>query len=1123
MAETEQLPVPWELERDLKNVSNPADRIKKTFDVIKIFLKATDHQQNIRKISRIIENPFDGELVYRSLLELYGSIYSLYKKIKEKAGIKVQFNDAKIGDRMAKNVLDEAIDRIVFFYERDVLLAPIRTDLSDKKGESGPAMYSEQVKRSARNLLTSIENQTRELLPTVYHICQHFTGITPSIIGKEERKRGERDRYEEVWLIYQSEQIVIDRIKQIGTFKAEKQSALAKLIDDFIGLRIACQEKIESLGFVKTKSQKQLEKITGEEKTTQHLELADQIKSAAERISKITSGITKLKDTEKMLITLHNLITKFPGIADNIEFYMESGYQAKSVQHFLDEIAEEMKAVFGQRNIEAFEIIATLEYKLRANSLMYDGAEYYQAASYMEKDMTDQLIRWFQEKQEKDIGAKVSEALDKYGMTAMIQQLHACLNRIKKKNNRMHKAMQRFGKKLGEYNEKTSPHVREQSKNELIKNLQYLLQRIDSEISQSVVPNYQHCQEIYQAFSEENIEDKHIGEQVIRCFFELARLGKPIGMKKEELQNFQKFKLYQKMKPNPGMQAYFVKALKKFVKGEDCIEIFPDQIAENFDYEVENITRKLATKHKENLSIPKAELAIKLLSESITPREVESFARVVPSIPRNELRLAYAPGRGFVEIAQKYQEFLRTQSQRQFVLLNPGEEPQSENEIMFKELSAMELVKKAYGILYNYMEPLFKTIHEENQKELDFVSRERSKWQKELDQIIVELQEQVNFAKEKSEPEESNFRILSEDEIDLMKKYIHSDQMDKLEDIFGRTYDVDTDSQLFELEDLVVEIIQGFFKQLEADDLLRSEFEEIQEEKRKLHLGGKTENVEKKIKQIISLRWQKRIEDILKYWEFGIKKVMPKSDVKPQREIKLRNHSNEDLQSMVASINPEQLLRIRQNIAAVRKFAEGRQQQILFNRGVASLTLAQSCFDLLAKDEALMVAAEKESREKLKEFERDDTFRSDVDDILSKSDKGAGHGAFGMSGGDQTKSKKTKTSPSDQLNNLITAFRSRLSGKDYSGGLPKITVKNLKTYALAMTAGQFQNVAWLVKDRIHATKILSEERVLVIVARNCLKLAKGDKIPHADDILEMLPELRLIQKRHQAISTMQKQ
>ena len=1122
MAETEQLPTPLELERDLKNVTKAADRIQKTFDIIKIFLKAVQHQQNIRKISRIIENPFDDELVYRSLIELYGSIYALYQKIKEKTGSKVQFAEAKIGDRMAKEIMDEAIDRIVFLYERDVLLAPIRTDLSSKKGELGPAMYSEKVKRSGRNLISSIESQTNELLPTASQICQNFKGVAGTVVGKDDRKKHEREKYEDVWLIYQAEEIVKDRIKEIGAFQKEKQTLLGKLIDDFVALAVACQEKIDSLKFLQEKSQETLQKSFGEEQTTEHLDLQAEIKGAKEKAAKIGVAYVKLREIQKMLITLKNLIEKFPGIADNIEFYIESNYQAKSVQHFLDEITDEMKSVFGKRNIEAFEIISTLEYKLKANSLLYDAAGYYQAASYMEKDMTDHMTRFFQEKQQKEIAQKVTDALDKYGMTAMIKQLHSCVNRIKKKNNRMHMTLLRYGKKLAAYNEKTSPQNREQNKAELINNLKSLLHSIDSEVQQSVVPNYQHCQEIYQGFSEETIEDKHVGEQVIRCFFELTRQQKPIGMKKEELQNFQKFKLYSKMKPHSGMQSYFVKALKEFVKGEDSSDILPDNIAKRFDFEMEGLNRKLSEKYKDNIPLSTGEIAVKLIAESITAKEIESFARVVPSVPRNELRLVNLPGKAFVDIAARHSDFIRAQAQRQFVLLNAGEEPQSENEIMFKDLSAMELIKKAYGVLNNYMEPLFKQIDEEATKERDFVGREGSKWQKELEQVIFELQEQIGFAVEKSQPAGTDIRAYTAEEVKFMKRHIHPDQIDKLDELFSNEYEVDITSQLFELEDLVVDVVQGFYKLMEADEILRKEFEEIQSEKKKLHLGGNTEHLEEKIKRVESLRWQKRIEDLLKHWEFGINKALPTSDKKPKKEVKLRSFDQADLQTMAVNIDPGQLNRIKQNISIIRHHAQGKQEQILFNRGAAPLTVAQCSFDLLSKDEGLLIPAEKEGRQRIEMFERDDSFRDDVDEILAKSAPGGAAAAPR-----RPTSKKSPDKPSSdmapmQLNKLISALRSRLTGKALSEALPKVTVKNLQTYALALTAGQFQNVAWLVKDRIKLPDIYPEERVLVIVSRNCLQLAKQNKTPHADDIMEMEVEIRLVQQRYQTIVAQKK-
>ncbi|NQU63462.1 MAG: hypothetical protein HQ517_04140, partial [SAR324 cluster bacterium] len=870
----------------------------------------------------------------------------------------VSLEKFQLGNRSAVEVLEEAVNKMIFSHERDELLAPVSADLGTKKGDYGPAMYSEQVKRIGRNLIASINSQINELLPTVTKICQGFGGVSNKFVSKQARSKSEREKYEEVWLIYQAEKAVMERISEIATISKDKVKFFQDLLDDFSKIKTAYQEKIDSLAYLREKSQNALDELLSQgEETTDKLDLEKQLVSLGEKTDKLNKGTQKLHEMERLLLTLKNLIEKFPGIENQIEFFIESDLQAKSVYKFLEEINQEMKGIFGQQNIQAFEVIGALVYKLRSTSLMYENANYYKAVTRMGADVEKFLQRTLSEKREKNINQKVAAELKRCGLENGVQIIHQSMNTIKELNNNIHQVLVELGDQFTDRNGDgkvlESP---ENARHDLKIKLEKYLTAVKKLSDEEIYRQYQKCQKQFQDFIEQNLEEKHIGEQVLRAFLELSKQGETLPMKKEELLNFQKFKLYTKMLPDSRVQLFYAETLKKFMRGEPCVEIFPTNIRLRFVSQITEI-EKLEHNYPENPfseTKSKHETAIRFIAENVTPKEIESLARFVPCMPRNELRLTYPPGKLFIEIAEKHMAFIRKQSLRQFVLINPGDQKKNENEIVFKELAGKELIKKSYNILYRYLEPIFARISEEKGREDDFINRERRKWQKELDQIILYLQYQIDALSNENLQEEGKFRVFTYEESALMAKYINTDQFDKLESLFRRKYVVDKDSVLTDVEVFIVQLIQNFYQLMEKDELIKTVFEETQEEKRKMHLGGKTENIGRKIEEMETIIQQKNIDRLLNFWEYGINKVLPQSEQTLLGEVEQIRCSEKELTLMGNSILPDQLHRIKENLGLIRKNANEKELPILKGQGDALLKIARACYNILEKDEVMV-------------------------------------------------------------------------------------------------------------------------------------------------------------------------
>jgi len=1088
MSLLENLAEPWELERDLKNESDIDRKTAHVAETAGKLLTVMNSGGIQQKIVRLVENPFDKDLAYHSLFSLYENMYSVAKRVVEKIGEGGSTDQVVLGGKTATQVLEEAVNRMIFQHERDELLAPVSAKLGKKKGDYGPAMYSEVVKRAGRNLISGINSQINELLPTVTKVCQNFSGVSNKFATVESRSGNERQKYEEVWLIYQAEKAARERIDEIASITKDKIGFFQDLLDDFKKIGTTYHEKIDSLAYLKEEIENTLDDLQNQgEETTDKVDLEKQLAGLDDKIDKLNKGDTKLRETERMLLTLKNLIEKFPAIESQIEFFIESDFQAKSVYKFLEEINKEMKGVFGQQNIQAFEVIAALVYKLKSTSLMYEDANYYLAAVRMVEDVTRFLERKLGEKQEKNINQKVAAELKRYGLEAGMLNIHGTMNRIKELNNRIHLALVAFGDRFADRSgsgEVSETH--ESAREELTDKLESYLAEVKKLSKGTIFAQYRKNLKQFQQFTEKTLEDKHIGEQVLRAFLDLSARGEKTPLKKEELLNFQKFKLYTKMLPDSRVQLFYSEALRKFMRDEPCDEIFPTNIRLRFVSEISRIEEK----QQENPAVKKVskyETALSYIAENLTPKEIEGLARFVPCMPRNELRLTYPPGKLFIDIAEKHVEFIRKQALRQYVLIKPGDERKHENEIMFKELAGRELIKKAYGTLSHQLQPAVERIKEEKGREVDFINREQNKWRKELDQVILQLQNQIDAYSSGDLMDDENLRVFSPEETALMSKYISTDQFDKIESLFGRKFEVAKDSTLADVIIFLVGVIQGFYQLIEEDELIRVAFEEEQEEKRKLHLGGKTENITLKIKEVGALGQQKKIDRLQDFWEFSINKIVPKTEQVLKDEVTQTHYADRDLIEMAKGILPEQLSRVRANLNKVKAHASEKQLPLLMARGEALLKITQFCFDILDKDEAMISPKEADCRSRLTPFSGDAAFKDEVDQILSpKSGMLQREEETGSGNGSEQK-RSTEETVERNIEKLLAAFSAGAEGEPLHPDLPIVTRKNLKAYAAYISEDQVNRTAVVISGHMSDQPVNIAEKRLLIVCYHFLK------------------------------------
>ena len=660
------------------------------------------------------------------------------------------------------------------------------------------------------------------------------------------------------------------------------------------------------------------------------------------------------------------------------------------------------------------------------------------------------------------------------------------MNRIKTLNNQIHLALVDFGDRFGDRaGTGNIPSGSETSREELKKGLEGYLEEVRSLSEDEIYNQYRKCQKKFQHFTEKNLEEKHIGEQVLRGFLDLSARGETVPLKKEELLNFQKFKLYTKMMPNNEVQAFFSNSLKRFMRGEHCGEVTPTNIRLRFVSEITRIEEKEQNDPTAK-AVSKHEMALRYIAENLTPKEVESLARFVPCMPRNELRLTFPPGKLFIDIAEKHMEFIRKQSLRQFVLINPGDERKHENEITFKELSGRELIKKAYGTLWKQLQPVFEKISGEKAREVDFINRERNKWRKELDQVILHLQGQIDALSGDIPFDLVKLRSYNAEEIALLSKYISPEQFDKIESLFGRKYELERGTPLANVVVFLVDIIQGFFRLMNRDELVKIEYEESQEEKRKLHLGGKTENINQTIKDAATLTLLKRIDDMLDYWEYGINGILPSSEQVLKSPVDDILFSDGELADMAKSMLPDQLHRVRKNLGQIRSHATQKQLPDLIYRGRALMKIARTCFDILEKDEAMVMPMEEVCREQLSEFAGDDAFRDEIDQFLSQMPANLKN-RNPQGDKESNRGQSTAETVIRNVNKLLAAYNESVSKDSFPPDLPVVTRKNLKSYVKFIQDSQVSEMAALIRKKAGAVQVNTAEKRLLIIAYQYLK------------------------------------
>jgi len=1105
MPTLEKITEPWELERDLKNEHDAARKIERVAHFTEKLLVEMETPQCFPKIVRVVRDPFDQELAYKSLFRLYESLFSLAKRVVEKLGKTGDLSRLRIGSRTAAEIVEDAVTRMIFQYEQEELLSPVSSKVGKKKGDYGPAMYSELVKRAGRNLVSNINSQINELLPTVTKICQGFTGVAHKFANRDARSGNERQKYEEVWLIYQAEKAARERIAEIAAITRDKIGFFQDLLADLAKISIAYQDKLESLDYLRTESAGALDELLGGDgaETTEKLDLEKQLAALGQKSEKLRKGEEKLHEIERLLLTLKNLVEKFPAIQDQIETFVESDFQAKSVYRFLEEIHQEMKGVFGQQNLMAFEVIGALVYKLKATSVMYADANYYQAAIRMSEEVAQFVERTLFEQRETGGAQKVAEALRETGLESGVATIHNTMNRIKELNNRIHEALVDFGDRFAdrEGSEK-APVGFESARDELTKNLDSWVREVIQLSEDDIAAQYRKCQRNFQAFTEAHLEEKHIGEQVLRAFLELSTRGVTPPLNKEELLNFQKFKLYTRMIPDGNVQRFYADALKRFMRGDGCDELTPTNIRLHFISGIARMEEKQPI-HPAGSSVSRHETAIRYIAENVTPKEVESLARFVPCMPRNELRLTYPPGKLFINIAEKHLEFIRKQSQRQFVLINPGEERKNENEITFKELSGRELIKKAYGTLLLQLQPVFDRIAEEKGREEDFIDRERNKWRRELDQVIQFFQNQID-AQKSNLIDQTQLRRYSDAEKSLMSKHISSEQFDKIEALFGRRHELERGKPLTTTVLFLVEIINGFHQLAERDELVKLEFEEQQEEKRKLHLGGKTEHIDETIRKAAALGQQKKIDDLISAWEYWINRILPSSAQELKEKLETAAFSDRELADLALNLLPDQFRRVRENLALARSHASEQQLPELMGRGRQILKIISLVQKMLEKDEAMVLPHEEACRGRLAEFAGDELFRGEVAKILSVAEIQPGT----RGEGDSARELKT-------IEQLLSALQASVSGEVLPPDLPLVTRLNLQRLVGCMRESHIRQFASLIRNKIGNQPINPAEKRLLILSYQYLRenpdgISKDDRKPILlrDDVLSELDGIR---------------
>ncbi len=961
-AKTDIIP-PEELKSLLKEEPDVDEKIRWTSEVIISVLKEIGNKDDISQIRNIILTLINQEEIYQRLFLIYREVYT----ISDRLAVLLNRKDFGLEEKVRiQRRATEIVNEQVFLTQQEIFFKIVNAKeiAEGEKNEDGPALLFPGIEKTKNELINHIQAQTQQLRPTTIDICKSFQGIADIYIETEQLQADERGKYDTIYQSFGLERRLKEDINSdISLTKIDDLSYVDHLIEGFENLKKVYRQKIKSL----------------EDKES------EQVINYFDKIRILEEGSEKIDKRIKPLKVLKNLVKRFPGLEKQLDFFTESHYQARAVITFIDEVNEEMGHVFKQFNLESFTVISFLHYKLNGTSHMYESIHYYYAVVQMEKDVRNALKKRHEALPEDEERRLVDAGVYESGIKEIVVEMHKDIAEMNERNYDVHMAFMEY---------KLHPEI-ETLRNVLVNQTE----KINALLS-SVKKAYKTAQMMFFSFLAEDLGSTSIIDQFNNYLRErkdlrdadevrkgynglLATKKKAMVLLEKELlaefeeklnqeqisamallkikKDFQR-ELLLEIQAYPRVQNTFIHILKEFIKLQEDQDnshksdnTLLQMIQHDFTWQIEQFKKteaELFKKIYKKNSLSERDVMVAFVSANITPQEMESFSRLLPGLPRNELQLDSPYGRLLLDIKSIYREQLSAKAASLKYL----------QEKIYEKRERIKLVIKINNFFKICTEPFISKIDNEENKINNLIGLERRKYQKELGEIIrfwlYLVQEQIS----PGQGVRGKFRNYRPEEKQLMMKHINPEQLNTIERQLQSSYDLTPDSKLFEVEYFLMEIVAGLFKNFRKDSRIKNTFikfehnkkiswqeAEIETDENILDNPGFVPNIKRCIAQVEKLKRQETIALYLDYWEYLIDQHVPASDKR-----KIKETSKVDFfpntQDSIHHLTDFQLEQIIDDFSLVQKIRDNTIQQSLIASGLPVLKTAQRCFKIFKED-----------------------------------------------------------------------------------------------------------------------------------------------------------------------------
>lgn len=990
---------PQDLEQSfIENKVNLENKIKEVAKASIEILKEIGQEESVEKIRNIVSTLIQQEDLYSGLFELFENIFETQVKLKKLLDKSNEDQKRAIFIHVPK-----IIDQSVFKLQRETLFKIVhpKTEPEGKATEDGPALIFPAVEQAKNKLLSQLAAKLLHINPVLLNVCKSYQGVTKKY-GRTERKRDSKETSTDdaIRTISQFEKSLKEKIDRELSSKLQSNLLpfLNSLITDFMNLLKLYEDKKSSLTATKEKG--------------------ETVAKVAEKISILNDAQKNIKEIKSSLNVLRSLIENIPRIKKQVEYFAESHYQARAVLEVLKETDIEMSRVFDEQSMASLQVVNLLQYKLMGSSHMYESINYYYAAVQIEDDMRCAFEKCYPGVQKKNLVAIVQNLLEKYSnIPEKVLELHKCVVKMNQSNHEIHQGFMKFKQdsSLSALKKTLANHIKPA-------NLYY-----------SRVRNiYKNCQDIFLNFLEEEVQkggSTPLVKQMITKMDNLItgeegllrQIKKNINKeyipanKKFLLGIFQKItnektglpkeliweqanqilienKLFKQVQPFPPIQNIIVEIIKEFIqiekkgkeeedKKQKTEEFFLEKIKAINPEEFENFQNKYNEKQNTDKNIPERDLIVKFVARNITPHEIESFARLLPGLPRNELQLDSSLGRLLLDIKSAYKELLLRKS----TLYIHTEKQTEKNEY--------KLVQNIYKYLSEEVEPFLRKTDEEEEKIEDLISFERHKWIKDIKNVISYWKFLIKEQTDPGQGKQGKFRKYSEDEIKKMARYINPNQLGAIEKQLEKKHELELNTKLYEVQTFLMKLASELFSNFDKDPKQKKSFAEDETKKKIKRANPKDQmievvdnpkympNIKAGLEGIEQKERQKQIDNFFKYVEYCIDQQVPSSKKRkcPAAPKIILSPNPKDV---LLFITVDHLQRLIENLDRILTIREEKYHYTLLKVALPLLQIAEKCSEFVKKDKGKVSPKMKRRKEELGKFSDDPLAKQAIDNAL---------------------------------------------------------------------------------------------------------------------------------------------